>query len=329
MNSKQQKAKLYRIIVDILTVSPEYRASLVDSALERCNLPKECLSDQSADSEKNKLRGEIGALINEMHAAALIGIDKNGAYYLVSTKPIAIRIERCQKELIKALAQGPMTKSEINLRLRSAIGTDKTTTLKDDEMLSTYIGKLLKKMLAQNIIELNHGVYTLTPQVSAKSNDVNQMLSLKSEFISRLHTKGGEFFENFFMTLLKKYSEKNGKKVLECYVKGGSADGGIDGIMKTEDHLGFREIIMVQTKNRIELTSETDVRGFYGAVCANKGTRGIFAVTSDFHSSAEQFLNSLDDCVGINGDTLFSMAISCNYGIKRTGKTLTVDSKII
>ena len=83
MNSMQQKTKLYRIIVDILTVSPEYRASLVDSALERCNLPKECLSDQSADSKKNNLRGELGALINEMHAAALIGIDKNGAYYII------------------------------------------------------------------------------------------------------------------------------------------------------------------------------------------------------------------------------------------------------
>lgn len=329
MRAQANHAKIYRQIVDVLTKSPLYRNELIELCLKKSNINEFEFGNTEAGSIKNELRSEIGTILNEMHASGLVAMDTKGRYYLVSTKPIAIRIEKCQKEIVKALSHSPLYKSEIINKLRSALGTDKTATTKDDDMLSTYIGQILKKMLDDNVISLSDGVYSLTPRIYAKVDDVNELLALKSRFISRLHTKGGEFFENYFMTLLKKYNEKNGKKVIECFVTGGSADGGIDGIIKTEDKLGFCETTMVQTKNRIDLTSETDVRGFYGAVCAKKGSRGIFAVTSDFHPSAEAFIKPLDNCVGINGDKLFSLAIECSHGIKKKGKTLSVDEKII
>lgn len=322
-------SKIYRQIVDVLTKTPQYRKELVDLCLEKNHLSESELNDTEAGSIKNNLRSQIGTVINEMHTGGLIAIDTKGRYYLVSTKPVAIRIEKCQKEIIKALSCAPLTKSEINSKLRSALGTDKTATTKDDDTLATYIGQLLKKMISEKLVYLTNGVYSLAPMVCARADDVNELLNLKSEFIIRLHSKGGEFFENYFMTLIKKYSEKHGKKILECYVTGGTEDGGIDGVMKTEDSLGFRETTMVQTKNRIDLTSETDVRGFYGAVCAKKGTRGIFATTSAFHSSAEKFLLPLDDCIGINGDHIFSMAIECSYGIRKSSGKLIIDNKII
>ena len=99
--------------------------------------------------------------------------------------------------------------------------------------------------------------------------------------------------------------------------------------MKTEDVMGFRETIMIQTKNRIDIVSETDVRGFYGAVCAKRGTRGIYACMSDFHSAANAFLGGLDDCIGVNGDRIFRMAVECLYGIKKANGKLTVDTRII
>ena len=171
--------------------------------------------------------------------------------------------------------------------------------------------------------------YSLSERVSAKSGDINALLALKTEFIAKIHSRGGEFFENYFMALLGKYLEKHGKKVTECYVTGGSADGGIDGVAKTVDSLGFRETIMVQTKNRVDLSSETDVRGFYGAVCAKQGSRGIFVNSSDFHETAKEFLDSIDNCVGLNGERIFAMAIECSYGIKKVGGRLTVDERIV
>ena len=129
----------------------------------------------------------------------------------------------------------------------------------------------------------------------------------------------------FRRNLLEKYLVRCGKTVVESYVTGGAEDGGIDGIARTVDSLGFKETIMVQTKNRLDETSETDVRGFYGAVCAAQGSRGIFATTSDFHAMAKKLLDSIDNCVGINGDKIFSMACDTSYGIKREKGKLVLD----
>ncbi len=323
-------AKIYRCIIDILTDSPMERSRLIEKCVERIGLSPDEYADKSTGSTKNIVRSRTGAIINEMHVRTLIGLDDFGRYYLVSERPVVIRLEKCEKEILKALTAGAISKSALRDKLKTIFGTDKTATTRDDDTLSTYMGQILKRMIAEGIIVFDGSLYRLSPKISARADDINALLSLKSDFLQRLHSKGGEFFENFFMTLLVKYSEKHGKRVLESYVTGGTADGGIDGVMKTEDSLGFRETTMVQTKNRVDISSETDVRGFYGAVCAKRGTRGIFATTSDFHTGARAFLDSLDDCVGVNGDKIFAMAIECSYGVKKCadGK-LEVDNKIL
>ena len=321
--------KIYRIVVDLLEKAPLPRQGLIEKCISKCGLSPKELRDRSVGSVHNNLRSKIGAVINEMHERTLIGLDEAGRYYLVSARPVIIRIERCESEMLKALTKAALTKGELRDRLKTVFGTDKTATTKDDDTLSTYIGQLLKRFLADGVIILENGLYKLSPKLTASADNINAIMTLKSDFLARLHSKGGEFFENYFMALLKKYSVKHGKKVLECYVTGGAEDGGIDGVMKTEDSLGFREITMVQTKNRTDIPNETDLRGFYGAVCAKRGTRGIYATTSDFHPGAKKFIDSLDDCVGINGDRIFAMAIECSYGIKRHDGELEIDTKLI
>ena len=321
--------KIYRVIVDLLESSPLPRQGLVEKCISRLGLTAEELRDRSVGSVQNNLRSRVGTVINEMHARGLIALDDGGRYYLVSARPVIIRMEKCETEILKALAKSPMSKPALKNSLKSIFGTDKTATTKDDDTLATYMGQILKRFIADGAVILEDGCYKLSPKLTARAEDISALLTLKSDFLSRLHARGGEFFENFFMTLLKKYTEKHGKRVLECYVTGGSEDGGIDGVMKTEDSLGFREITMVQTKNRIDIPSETDVRGFYGAVCAKRGTRGIYATTSDFHPGAKKFLDSLDDCVGINGERIFAMAVECSYGIKKHADTLEIDTKLI
>ncbi len=321
--------KIFRQIVKMLEREHLSRKDIISRCISYANLTAEELSDKSAGSLQNGIRSRVGAVLSEMEARDLIAEDGDKLYYLVASRPVVIRIERCERELIKALSEGPMERSEIRDRLKSVFGTDKTATTRDDDILMTFLGQLLKKLESLGVIKKSANIYSLSEKASAKSDDINSMLSLRSDYIAKLHSRGGEFFEGYFMELLKKYLEKHGKRVTECYVTGGSADGGIDGIAKTEDSLGFRETIMVQTKNRIEITSETDIRGFYGAVCAARGSRGIYVTTSDFHSSAKAFLDGLDDCIGINGSKLFKMAIECRYGIRSSGKALTVDDKII
>lgn len=329
MTRNATHTKIYRTIVDALESTPLPRNGLVERTISRLGLTKEELADKSVGSVQNNLRARIGAVINEMHARDLIGLDEMGRYYLVTARPVVIRIERCEKEIIKALSERPMLKAELRDRLKEIFETAKTATTRDDDMLSTYMGQILKRLCALGAVSFVGNQYILAPEISAKADDVNALLALKADYIRRVHEKGGEFFEHYFMQLLKKYMVKHGRTVLECYVTGGSDDGGIDGVIKTEDSLGFRETTMVQTKNRIEMASETEVRGFYGAVCAKRGTRGIFATTSDFHSSAKKFADPLDDCVIIGGDTLFKMAIECSFGIKKVAEKLEIDGKII
>ncbi len=322
-------SKIYRHLAKILEKSPLIRSDLLSECIKSLGIPEEETKNKNIGSFSNNLRSRIGECINEMHSSSMIGIDKHGRYYPLTASPLIIRIEKCEKEIIKALSDKPHSQAELRDRLTEIFGTDKTVTRRDDDILSTYIGALLKKLISYGAVKNSEGTYSLAEKISATKDDINALLTLKSEFIEKLHSKGGEFFENYFMTLLSKYERKHGKKILECYVTGGSADGGIDGVIKTEDSLGFREITMVQTKNRVEIATETDIRGFYGAVCAKRGTRGIYAITSDFHGAALAFADALDDCIGVNGDMIFSMAIECLYGIKKSDGKLTLDTRII
>ena len=327
--TSRNHGKIYRQIVDMLEFSHLDRRDIISKCVARGGLTEEQLADTSAGGAHSVLRGQIGSVLSEMEARGLVATDRDGLYYLVSARPVVIRIEKCESELISALTERAMTKTELRDRLRSVMGTDKTATLRDDDTLATFMGQILKKLVTLGVINIADGTYILSPKASARADDINEMLTLRSDYIARLHSRGGEFFENYFMNLLSRYMKKHGKRVLECYVTGGSADGGIDGVIKTEDSLGFREVTMVQTKNRTDISSETDVRGFYGAVCARRGTRGIFAATSDLHSGAKEFLDALDDCVYVNGERLFRMAVECGYGIKKSGGKLIVDTKLI
>lgn len=320
-------SRLYRAIVLVLEKSPMEREKLISTVLKK--LGYDTNGAISTASGASLTRGNIGTIINEMHEAGLISIDDYGKYFLVYAKPVIIRIEKCEQEILKALSVSEKTKAEIREHLKSIFGTDKTATTKDDDLLSTYMGHILKRLLTLGAIKLTDDAYSLSEKATAYADNINEMLSLREDFLIRLHAKGGEFFEHYFLSLLTRYYRKHGKTILESYVTGGSDDGGIDGVIKTEDSLGFRETTMIQTKNRIQLTNETTVRGFYGAVCARQGTRGIFVTTSDFYGTAKSFLDSIDNCIGMNGQDIFEMALKTSYGIKRNSKKYYIDESIL
>lgn len=329
MPRRVNHAKIYKILTETLDRSPYSRKALISKCTEALGLSREELLDRRTNSQQNILRSKIGTVINEMHACGLLSLDGQGRYSLITEKPVAVRIEKCESEIVKALSERPMSKAVLREHIKRALGADKTPSTKDDDKVFAYVGQLLKRLTAEGALTSDGMLYSLSPKFVAHADDINAMLSLKSDFLARIHRRGGEFFENYFMALIEKYVAKHGKQVIECYVTGGSEDGGIDGVLKTRDALGFRETVMVQTKNRVEITSETDVRGFYGAVCAKQGSRGIYAITSDFHPVAKKFLDDLDNCVGVNGDRLFTMALECSYGIKKTADGLLVDERII
>lgn len=318
--------KLYTAILRVLSDGAAGREELISMATER--IIGRCPKGECPIGPLTEARGAVGAVLAEMEENGVVRIE-NGVVILVSSMPVALRAESCEKEVISLLSERPRSKRDLRDALVRHFGTDKTATLRDDNILFSLIGQVTKRLLTHGIITIEAGEYKIAPEKAARIDDISEFAALKSELLTRIHSKGGEFFEHYILTLLAKHFKKHGKTVTECAVTGGSADGGIDGIIKTVDPLGFRETLMIQAKNRLELTNETTVRSFYGAVCAAQGGRGIFATTSDFHPSAARFLEGIDNCVGVNADVIFKLACECLYGVKRRDGKYVIDTKII
>ncbi len=329
MTKQEEYRRVYHAILDAMDKAPLSRTELIYSALEAFELTPEEYADNSVNGKKNTLKSKIGITINDMLKRGTLEKDPRGLYTRNMEKPVALRMERCEEAILELLKENTLSKLELRDALTRLFRTDETASTKDDNKLSSFIGQILKRLVAEKILSYDGTKYSTSPAKTAELNNRRQIIALRADFLSLLHSKGGEFFEQYFMNLLAKYLVRCGKLVTESKTTGGSEDGGIDGIARTVDSLGFREVIMVQTKNRNDFTTETEVRGFYGAVCANQGSRGIFATSSDFHPSAEKFLDSIDNCVGVDGEKIFSMASDVSYGIKRVEGKLVIDRDIL
>ena len=324
MNSAVHK-KIYKTVLDALTESSMTHRELIEEAMSRLY---EGIDVSGEVGEFTEIRGLIGAVVSEMKSDGVILCD-NGVYSVGAGGTLPLRLERCEKEIVSLLSQEPLSKPEIRTHLRRVFGTDTTPSDGDDRILYNYMGQILRRLVDVGTLELVAGRYSIKEQTRAAVDDLGEMLRLKADFLTRLHSKGGEFFEHYILTLLKKTEEAHGKSITECRTVGGTMDGGVDGIIKTVDYLGFRETVLIQAKNRTDTSNETTVRGFLGAVYAYGGTKGIFATTSDFHPAARVLINGVDNLVGINGEDIFKMACARMYGIRKKSGKLVIDNKIL
>ena len=328
MTNLPEYRRIYRQALDVLESGEFKRGALIDGIIDGFGLSPEELCDDSVSGRYNSLKSLAGTVINDMEKKGVIALTGD-LYKKSEDRLVAIRVDECEREILELIKEAPRTRQQIKDALVGFFRTDTTPSVKDDNRLFTYIGQILKKLTGDDVLLWDGSVYSVAPEKRAQIKSRAEVIALKTSFIKRIHARGGEFFEHYFINLLSRYLSRSGKTVTESHVTGGSADGGIDGIVRTVDSLGFRETVMIQMKNRIVTVNETDVRGFYGAVCARQGSRGIFATTSDFHPMAKKLLDSIDNCVGVDGDKIFSMACDTSYGILRDGDALRIDSEII
>ena len=155
---------------------------------------------------------------------------------------------------------------------------------------------------------------------------------LKDEFLKRLRSLGGNYFEYYAIYLLERYSRMNGRRLEGLRISGGERDGGIDGELELTDRLGFRETIYVQAKNweptdERWYIGETILQQFIGAVAYRQAVegkqhcRGMFITTSTFTTGAKEMLEKMSDrFVGYDGDELFDTAKECEFGLVKDGK---------
>ncbi len=331
MAKKDKKNKIRRIIVGLLDSAPRTRRELIDGVLTELGFSAKDFADTSVGSIINVERSYVGSIIADFERMRSIRIKKGGKYELVKEQLVVVGEGLCESEIIAKLQQSPLSKGELFEELEVRFGTDKTFSLKDDLSLRQTAGNVLRKLRENKTVFLENNKYHLSP-----SNNLTLAVSsispeeLKSAFLTRLCLLGGEFFEKYFVSLMVKFYSMTGRQVLSAEVLGGSSDGGVDGVIETLDYLGFRETVMIQLKCRENIqVTEKELRSFYGAVCAKKGTQAIFATTSFFHNGAKNFLSAVDNLIGVDGDKLFDMAVKARFGIKHFNGSYRIDTAIL
>ena len=306
------------------------RAEIVEGALSCYGLSDTELEDFSPGSKNSVIRSYISTSINDLINKKDL-VRHGEAYALAKEELVIIKEELVEAEIKEILSRGAYTKNEIFRLLEIRFGTDMTASFKDDYSLHSAAGSILFTLLQNDEIEFIDGKYRdITPgDLDEKTDTPMPEHEFKPKFFKKLWLMGGKFFESFVANLLEKYFTLSGKIVVYCDITGGSDDGGLDVELEIIDYLGFVEKIVAQTKCRDRAhVTEKEVREFYGAMNAAKATRGIYVTTTYFHESAENFIDAIDDLVGIDGEKLFNLVKRTSYGVNKHKNGYTFDETI-
>lgn len=167
---------------------------------------------------------------------------------------------------------------------------------------------------------------------------------LKEEFLRRLRSLGGEYFEYYAIYLLERYSLRNGRRLEGLRISGGDQDGGVDGEIVLTDKFGFRETIYIQCKNwdpskgdtEKWVVGETLLQQFIGAVACKQAkegkrkARGIFVTTSLFTEGAKEILDAMSaDFIGYDGSDVYETAKECKFGLLQKDGKWVLDEKLL
>ena len=330
ITNKMRKKAVSAIVEYLVNVESATRQELIEGALLKYGL-KECeVNDPSPRGKGCVVKSYLSTAINDLLNKK--DIKREGDRYSLAKEEFIIVSEDLAEGEIKRFLTGKLrTKKDIFAHLEAFFGTDATLSTKDDFSLRSIAGNVLINLENLGEIELVDGKYTTKSELTKTLKLATPMAEneFKPVFFKNLWLRGGSFFEGFVANLLEKYYTLSGKLVTYCEVSGGSDDGGIDVVLEIVDYLGFVEKIKVQTKNRDRaLVNEKEVREFYGAMNAQRGTRGIYVTTTTFHPSAEDFIDSVDDLAGIDGEKLFELVKRTHYGIVKSSEGYTFDSEI-
>lgn len=307
------------------------RKTMLEGALKTLGMSEEEMADTRLDSESLQQKIALGALLTELIHDGQLAEDALGYIQPCEAASVWFDAVQVRQYITEQVSQNaPIGKRQLFSRAEVYFGTDKTASDQDDNALHSAIGRILTELEREGHIRKTQRGYYPAGADNYPATELGGWLrkaanggDIKKCFLEAVHTKGGEWFEYYCVRLLMTYYTSKGKTVRDSCVTGGSDDGGIDGIIHTEDDLGYRETVLMQMKNRHAVMNPKDLREFYGAVCAERGSRGIFITLSSFHIEAQRFIDRIDNLSGIDGNRLFEIAKQCSLGLKiKDGRTV-------
>jgi hypothetical protein len=334
---KMSDEQIMGMIFDQLYAAPEIRRKdLIERCVAQLGFTQSQLGDKGTNAPVIRAKSRIGMVLSACIKSGYIVESEVGRLLLIGTGKHIISREKGRDYVIALLErEGCLSKQRIFQQAERDFGTDRTPDKKDDNDLRAVLGKVLLRLEDEKHIVKTRSGYRLSLETGYPNTEMGSCLreaayggDLKECFLRAIHIKGGEWFEVYCVNLLDSYYRNSGKILVDATVTGGSDDGGIDGVIRTEDWLGYRETVLMQMKNRNSIISSKDVREFYGAVCAEHGSRGVFITISQFHREAQKLLDKVDNLIGIDGDKLFKIACQCEIGIISKDGEPALDEKM-
>ncbi len=301
----------------------EPTVSAVNEAVAVENLPVKPEDDVSKKGEKAVETPAQTALVSTAVAAPAPVYDLSSLFgeHRAEKKPAPVKeaVETAAQEKKEELAKTKPVKTE-----EKPVAAVKTPEKKAEEKPVVTEKKPVERKPAEK--QARREIPT------RRTVRVGKADPLKDEFLKRLRSLGGNYFEYYAIYLLERYSRMNGRRLEGLRISGGERDGGIDGELELTDRLGFRETIYVQAKNweptdERWYIGETILQQFIGAVAYRQAVegkqhcRGMFITTSTFTTGAKEMLEKMSDrFVGYDGDELFDTAKECEFGLIKDGK---------
>ena len=331
---KWTKEQLRKCLTERLTKQDGLRRKeLLESCMAALGYSAEQIADTRPESESVQLKIALGSQLSELIHGHVITEDAVGMLHAEPEVQTRFDLVEVREFLLHTLeAAAPLGKQKLFSLAEQHFGTDKTPSRDDDNALRGVVGRVLLALEKDGHLVKTQRGWRPASKDRYPATELGGWLrqaamggDVKKCFLEAIHTKGGEWFEYYCVNLMRSYYERSGKIVDAGSVTGGSNDGGIDGIIHTTDDLGYRETILMQMKNRHVIMTPKDLREFYGAVCAEHGTRGIFISLGGFHIEAQRFIERVDNLTGLDGDRLFEIAGKCGMGLREQAGRMVLD----
>ncbi|MBQ9714546.1 MAG: restriction endonuclease [Clostridia bacterium] len=221
--------------------------------------------------------------------------------------------------------------------------TEKSAEIAEEEKNAPAV-KTERKPMEKAAVKPAARILKTVKRVQAQEKPMTADEKLRENFLKKLRSLGGDYFEYYSVYLLERYSLKNGRRLEGLKISGGEHDGGIDGEIELTDKLGFKETIYIQAKNwnpekgdeRLWVVGETLLQQFIGACACRQAKdkkqhcRGIFITTSRFTPEAKRILNDMSDkIVGYDGEDLYEAAKECKFGLLYENGNWKLDEKLL
>jgi restriction system protein len=192
----------------------------------------------------------------------------------------------------------------------------------DIKFLKQFPGFLRKEAVIEG--EDDKDDETLTPDEIMRKAHRELETALADDLLQRVRAGKPEFFERTVVRLLFKMRYGSDTDLSKA-LKGGSHDGGVDGVIN-QDELGL-DRVYVQAKRYAEGNSvgAGAIRDFSGSLVLFKANKGLFVTTSTFSPAARKTADGLDKrIVLIDGDQLALLMIRHEIGCRSKEEALHI-----